>query len=209
MSDQLPTEAEVRIREAFDAGQLEVSATAALEAYGDQILSFIRSRLQTQGDAQEAFSMFAEDLWVSLPKFSWRCSMRTWCYTLARNAATRYVSAPARRGARNIPITRPGVLSNMVDTIRSATQAFQQTAVKGRFRALREQLDPEDQMLLVLRVDRQLSWQDLAMTMNGDIDMTDEHIARESARLRKAFERVKIQLRRLAERDGLLDSEES
>jgi RNA polymerase sigma-70 factor (ECF subfamily) len=205
MSEQLPSEAEQRIRAAFDAGNLEASATAAVEAYGDQILSFIASRLNNERDAQEAFSMFAEDLWIGLPKFGWRCSMRTWCYALARNAATRYAKAPARRGARNVPLSRPGVLSNMVETIRSATRGYQQTAVKDRFRALREQLDPEDQMLLVLRVDRELSWQDLAMTMSGDVDMSEELKARESTRLRKAFERLKVQLRRLAERDGLLD----
>jgi len=209
MNESIPSEAEQRLRAVFVAGDMEACATAALEAYGDQIFSFIASRLRSQSDAQEAFSMFAEDLWSGLPNFSWRCSLRTWCYTLARNAATRYASAPARRDCRNVRLSCPGLLSDLVHTIRSTTRGYQQTAVKDRFRALREELKPEDQMLLVLRIDRELSWQDLALAMNGDVNMSETLIARESARLRKAFERVKTQLKLLAERDGLLNLEQS
>jgi len=195
---------EPKIREAHTAGQLEAAASTALEAYGDEILSFLFARLRNPGDAQEAFSMFAEDLWVGLPNFVWRCSMRTWAYTLARNAATRYATAPQRRAARNVVLSDAGRLSELVERMRSATQTHQQTAVKDRFRALREQLEPEDQMLLVLRVDRGLAWRDLAMTMAGDVELGEETLEREATRLRKAFERVKRELKRLAERDGLL-----
>ena len=202
------TQSEQTIRSAWDAGQLEASATATLEAYGDEILSFLVSRMRSPSDAQEAFSMFAEDLWAGLPKFAWRCSMRTWAYTLARNAATRYAASPQRQAARNLTLSRPGRLSEMVERVRSATQIYQKTEVKDRFRALREQLDPEDQMLLVLRVDRNLAWRDLAIAMGGDADLDDDALDREAARLRKAFERVKGELKRMAEREGLLKREE-
>lgn len=206
MSLQATNDAERKIRAAFDAQRLEAAASATLEAYGDQIFSFIAARLRSHSAAQDTFSVFVEDLWVGLPSFSWRCSMRTWCYTLARNAATRVASAPARRRDRNIPLSRPSIVPYLAEATRTATRAYQQTVVKDRFRALREQLDPEDQMLLVLRVDREMSWADLALTMLGDVDAREDAIAREAARLRKAFERLKDQLKRLAEREGLLDS---
>jgi RNA polymerase sigma-70 factor (ECF subfamily) len=197
-------DAEKPIRDAFNAGNLETAATATLDLYGDEIFSFLTVRLRAAGDAQEAFSMFAEDLWVGLPKFAWRSSMRTWAYMVARNAATRYASAPQRRAARNLALSAPGRVSQMVERMRSATQVHQQTVVKDRVRALRERLDPEDQMLLVLRVDRGLAWRDLAIAMTGDADLDDAALDREAARLRKAFERVKAELKQMAKEEGLL-----
>lgn len=199
-----PTDLEQQIRAHFDAGRLEAAATATLEGYGDEILSFLVARLRSASDAQEAFSMFAENLWTGLPGFGWRCSMRTWAYLIARNASTRIATQPQRRWARNLELSKVAGFVELIDRVRTATNAFQQTAVKDRFRALREQLDDEDQMLLVLRVDREMSWRDLAITIAGDEHMDDEAVTREAARLRKAFERVKRQLRELAERDGLL-----
>jgi RNA polymerase sigma-70 factor (ECF subfamily) len=193
---------ETAIRDACLSGQLDVGAAAAFEAYGPEISSFLIARLRDASDAQEVFSMFAEDLWAGLPKFSWRCSMRTWAYTLARNAATRYVAAPQRRGGRNVALSDVSQLA--VERARSATHLYQQTEVKDRFRSLRERLDADDQMLLVLRVDRGMAWRDLAITMAGNVDLDDEAIERESLRLRKAFERVKSELKRIAQREGLL-----
>jgi RNA polymerase sigma-70 factor, ECF subfamily len=195
---------ETAIRDACSAGQLEAGATATLEAYGPEILSFLIVRLRSASDAQDVFSMFAEDLWTGLAKFGWRCSMRTWAYALARNAATRYASTPQRRAGRNVPLSSASQLSDAVERVRSATNLFQQTAVKDRFRSLRDRLDSEDQMLLVLRVDRGMAWRDLAIAMAGDAELDDKIIERESLRLRKAFERVKSELKRIAEREGLL-----
>jgi RNA polymerase sigma-70 factor (ECF subfamily) len=82
--------------------------------------------------------------------------------------------------------------------------------VKNQVRALREKLDPDDQMLLVLRVDRQLSWRDLALVMGANPEeapgsQPDEAtIEREAVRLRKRFERVKAELKQLAKQAGLL-----
>jgi RNA polymerase sigma-70 factor (ECF subfamily) len=203
---QPPIDPEERIRAEFMAGRLEAAATATLEAYGSELLSFLASRLRARSDAHEAFSMFAEDLWLGLPKFGWRCSIRTWSYTLARNAASRYASAPQQRHERNVPLSCSEALSALIERARSSTKIYQRTEIKDRFRTLREQLDPEDQTLLVLRVDRGMAWRDLAITMLGDADVDDGAIEREAARLRKTFERVKAELKRLAEREGLLKS---
>jgi len=198
------SEHELAIREAFNAGQLDAAATATLAAYGHEIRSFIGSRLREKSDADDVYSMFAEDLWVGLPKFSWRCSMRTWAYTLARNAMTRYVKSPQRKAARNLPLSWPGALSELVEQVRSSTRAYQRTDVKDRFLALRERLDPEDQMLLTLRVDRQMSYHDLAIMMSGNPECDEATIERETVRLRQALTRLRRELRRLGEAEGLL-----
>jgi len=202
---QPASEREQDIRAAFDSGRMQDAATAVLAVYGDEILSFIHSRLRDRVDSDEAFAMFAEDLWSGLPAFGWRSSVRTWAYTLARNATVRYASTNNRRAARNVPLSCPGAVADLVERVRQTTECYKRTAVKDQFRALREQLDLEDQTLLILRVDRNMSWRELAQALSGTVDLDEAAIERESARLRKAFERVKRELKRLSEDQGLLD----
>ena len=207
MNKPAPTyDYEQRLRELFEAGQLEEVASAMLKSYGPEILNFLGARLRDPVKAHEAFSMFCEDLWVGLPKFAWRCSARTWSYTLARNAATRYASARHNRASHNVALTCPKIFSDLAAQMRTTTQIYQRTDVKDRFRALRDQLDVEDQTLLMLRVDRGMSWREIALTLSGDVDLPADIVARESARLRKAFERVKAEVKDMALKDGLLGS---
>ena len=74
--------------------------------------------------------------------------------------------------------------------------------------ALRDGLPDEDRMLLVLRVDRGLAWNDLARILSeeeGDRATDDASLAKEAARLRKRFQLVKERLREMAKREGLLE----
>jgi len=195
-------DSECAIREAFDAGRLEHATTATLEAYGAEILRFLWSRLRRHNDAQEAFSIFAEDLWSSLPQFAWRCSMRTWSYTLARNAAARYAAAQHRHVLQHARLRRSDLIPHFTaSTLSSALDPS--TRISDRFARLREQLDSEDQLLLVLRVDRGMSWRDLAIAMKSNPRADHQTLEREAARLRKSFERIKTQLKHLGEVDGL------
>ena len=100
-------EAERAIREACDARRFDAAVNAALNTYGREILSFLAALLRSESDAHEVYSLFSEDLWKGIAKFGWRSSMRTWSYTLARNAAARYMNAPYRRSNRNVPFRLP------------------------------------------------------------------------------------------------------
>jgi RNA polymerase sigma-70 factor, ECF subfamily len=198
------TQLEQAVRDACDAKDFDAAATRALEAYSSEIISFLCARLRSSSDGDEAFSMFAEDIWTGLPQFAWRCSLRTWAYTLARNAANRYKVSPQNRDERNLTLAKSDRLSALIDRERTRTQLHRRTEVKNQFRALREQFDPDDQTLLILRVDRDMAWRDIAIAMSGDADLDDDAITREAARLRKNFERLKSELRRAAEAAGLV-----
>jgi RNA polymerase sigma-70 factor (ECF subfamily) len=71
---------------------------------------------------------------------------------------------------------------------------------------LREALPPEEQALLMLRVDRELAWNDLAHVLADDAaaPLEGKALAREAARLRKRFQVVKEKLYDAARRDGLV-----
>jgi RNA polymerase sigma-70 factor (ECF subfamily) len=199
------SEVEAAIRAACDSGDYERAATRALEAYGGEILGFLAARLRSQSDAAEVFSMFTEDLWVGLPGFQWKCSMRGFCYTIARNAGNRYKVAPVNRADRNVGLTKASHLSRIVDEVRSRTVAYMRTEVKSKMRQLREQLPEDDQTLLILRVDRNLPWRELAMVMTeGGESLPDAELDKISARMRKRFQLAKDKLKDLARAEGLI-----
>ena len=72
--------------------------------------------------------------------------------------------------------------------------------------SLREKLTPEEQTLLILRVDRQMSWRDIATVMHDEEagEPDEAELKRNAAALRKRFERVKNNLRELAREQGLV-----
>jgi RNA polymerase sigma-70 factor (ECF subfamily) len=144
-----------------------------------------------------------EDFWRGLPGFRGRCSVRTWLYMLSQHAATRYRRSPWNRGQH----TGSSRVDELVVSVQSQTSPWQRTDVKDRWRELRETLEPNDRALLVLRVDRDLEWNEIARIMLGESEA--EHaaveLAREAARLRKRFQLLKEELRERARAAGLID----
>lgn len=181
------------------ARQLDGAATRALESYGPELYGFLVSYLGNESDAAEVFSQVGEDLWKGLPSFGLGCSVRTWLYVLARHAASRFRRSPWNRR------TGDSHLDAVVDAVRTRTQPWLRTDVKDRFRALRDALDPDDRSLLVLRVDRGLSWEEVAR-VTLSLEAPDAAVlGRETDRLRKRYQLLKDDLRRRAREAGLLD----
>lgn len=193
-------ETEASIRSLHDSGNMHGAATAALERYGDEVLGFVLASVRAESDAAEVFSDLCEDMWRGLPKFAWRSSMRTWLYVLARHATARYMRAPSRRPERNESTAE---LGGLIDRVRSRTQMHLRTEVKDAVAEIRRSLPEDDQTLLILRVDRRMAWNDIALVMAGpDLEAAD--LKRESAKLRKRFQGVKDELRERAREAGLM-----
>ena len=195
---------ELAIRRHCDAQRWSDAATLWIEHRGPDVLTFLAALRSEQVDGLEVFGQFCEDLWRSLPTFRWECSTRTWSYRLARNAWNRALKRVRRRGP-HLALSDAPQLSAIVERVRSSTALHQRTEVKDSFTALREHLSPDDQMLLILRVDRGLGWTDVARVMlqqSGSPE--DDDLAKISARCRKQFERIKRKLRALAQARGLL-----
>jgi RNA polymerase sigma-70 factor, ECF subfamily len=170
------------------------SAERVLREHGPEIFGWLLATLASDAEASDAFSLFSEDLWGSLARHAGRCSMRTWCYMLARHAAAKV--RDARKPGRAVPLSEAPV-SHVAAQVRESTLGYLRTEVKQRVRSLRDQLAPDDQLLLILRVDKDLGWRDIAIVLAG-ADADEPALARHAARLRKRFERVKAQLRELA-----------
>jgi RNA polymerase sigma-70 factor (ECF subfamily) len=191
---------ESSIRQRCEAGDYPAAATGALEAYGVEIRRFLAARMRNAPDAHEVFSMFCEDLWSGLPGFAWRCTLRGWAFTLARHAELRFRASPGQR--KGFEVTLPESVAS--EMRRSTTAPHQRTEVKSRFREIRSRLGQEDQLLLILRVDRSLGWRDIAHVLAADANPSSAELKREEARIRKRFQLIKERLRGWAEASGLL-----
>jgi RNA polymerase sigma-70 factor, ECF subfamily len=193
---------EAEIRGHWDRGEFDLAATAAIKGYGDEVFSFLIARLRAEDRAWDVFGQTCEDLWRSTPTFEWRCSMRTWIYRLARSASMRFERSPANRAGRRVALSR---VSEIAQKVRSRTMMHLRTEIKDEFQKLREQLDPDEQTLLVLRIDRGLGWTEISEIMSEPSELEDSKAReRASARLRQRFQKLKQRLRELAEARGLL-----
>jgi RNA polymerase sigma-70 factor (ECF subfamily) len=191
-----------------EAGDLDRAATEALRRYGGEILGFLLALSRGDEDsAGDVFSVFSEQLWLGLRGFAWACSLRTWAYAVARNAFLAYHRAARRRAQRAVSLSGCPAVAEMAARVRTETLSCLRTERRRELDRLREELSEEDQTLLILRVDRDLPWLDLARIFLGD-EASPDQLQREAARLRKRFQLIKRRLLELVRKRGLLPQRE-
>jgi RNA polymerase sigma-70 factor, ECF subfamily len=167
------------------AGQLMEATTLVLRGLGPEILGFLSAVLgNVEGD--EVFAAFSESLWRSLATYRSECGIRTWAYMLARQQISRY-----RKGARR---QQPQVrISELADVLQEVRRTY--TTRRATLTRLRNELSIEDRELLILRIDRELSFDEIALLFVEDPSTADVQVLRrEAARLRKRFQLIKDQL---------------
>jgi RNA polymerase sigma-70 factor (ECF subfamily) len=187
------------IRAAWDRGDFAEATTTTLRRYGPEVLGFLVTTQRDHDAAEEAFSVFAERLWQKMSKFEWKCSIRTWAYLLARNAVADLHRREARHRRSRVAMSKAPI-SKIAARVRTETMTLLRTEKRSAIARLRDELSEEDRSLLVLRLNRELGWRDIAMVFGADDDAVD----REAARLRKRFQLVKERLRALGKARGLV-----
>ena len=186
MADHERLERDILAR--LDASDDEGALTVAIQGYGPQLLGYLAAVVRDEELAREVFSVVCEDMWRGLPTFRRDGSFRGWSYKLAYHAAMRTLRAPYRRRARHLA---SDAISAIADRVRTTTVVHLRTEKKDHLARVREKLTPEEQTLLVLRVDRDLPWREVAAILSRDGAPIDE------GAIRKRFERLKEKLRKL------------
>ncbi len=184
---------EAEIRCLAEGARYEEAATRALKGYGAELLGFLHAVLEDPGAADEVFSVTCEKAWKGLRTFRFESTFRTWVYGVARNVARDRWRAQRRRRQRFDGLEENSHAGRIAAQVRSTTAVHLRTQTKTELRRLRDALPPDDRMLLVLRIDRDMSWTEIANVLATEASTPDD-IRRESARLRKRYERVKAKL---------------
>ncbi|HRI72487.1 MAG TPA: sigma-70 family RNA polymerase sigma factor, partial [Polyangium sp.] len=160
-------ETESNVRRLCNEGAVIAATTAAIRAYGPEILGFLVAQHHSREDADEVFSIWSERVFRGLPGFAWSSSLRTWAYTVARNASVNFVRGRKAR-ARHERAAYSAEVDAVEQQVRTETPLHQRSEAKSKLAAIRDTLPPEDRILLVLRVDKRLEWRDLARVMLGE-----------------------------------------
>jgi RNA polymerase sigma-70 factor (ECF subfamily) len=189
---------EAKVADLLDAGDLRAAANEAVRGYGQPVLLYLVKLLQNHDAAEEVFARASEKLWRGLPEFRRESTISTWFHRIAWNAARDYRMEARHRRERQAASDE---LDAAVADVRTATKQYLKTATRDAFAKLREALDVEDRSLLVLRVERDLPWKEIAIVMSERGRQVDERA------LRKRYERLKARLKRLAKAEGLITDE--
>jgi RNA polymerase sigma-70 factor (ECF subfamily) len=197
---------ESAVRRAWEAGDMAGAATVVIDQLGPQIAGYLSGILIDPDEADDAFCLFCERAWRSIPNFEWRCSVRTWAYVIARRASVDVLRAGYRHERRRATLSDSAIQA-IAEKVRTTTLPLLRSAGRSALARLRDELPPDDRTLLVLRVDEGLQWDDLARVFLDNKPAGDAELRRESARLRKRFQLVKARLRERAREAGLLPTE--
>ncbi len=177
-------EVEERIASAMAAADHRAAATELIRGYGPRILGYLNVVLRDDLDAGDAFSLFAEQVWRGMPTFRQQSSARTWAFKAAWSAAMKVRDDAWRRLGRRLDT---GEASRLAEDVRTRT-GLRHERQRAELEALRALLSDEDQTLLVLRLDQELTWDEVAEVLAQDGPAVDP------AALRKRFERIKLRL---------------
>jgi RNA polymerase sigma-70 factor, ECF subfamily len=189
---------EPALRALWQAGDSKELVTQLLHTYGREILSYLLATLRGEGEAGEAFSQWSMNVWQGVGGYRGDSTFRTWSYALARHAVGRIVRERGRR-RKHVALSNVPEISAVVARVRSETVEYLRSETRDRVSKLRDELDPDDQTILILRVDRGFSWPDVARVMADAEDATPDALAKKVVALRKRFERIKERIRKLTE----------
>lgn len=187
---------EDEVRELLERGESKEAATRVIEAFSREAEFYLRAMLRDPEDVADAHQQWAENVWRGLPRFEGRCSLRTWSLRLACNVALNMRNEAYARRVRRFDTGEASALAASLLTSSGRSLDRKREALQE----LRKELTPEEQTLIYLKTDLELSWDEAA-----DV-LAEEESGRVSAdTLAKRYERLKARLGVLARKKGLIE----
>jgi RNA polymerase sigma-70 factor (ECF subfamily) len=184
-----------RVLATLASGDEAAAAELALRDHGPPVLRYLLGLLREPDDADDAFSMFAEQVWRRIGTFRGPGGFEVWLFRIAFREAMRLRGEAWRRRKKALPTSAAHRIAAEVRRTASVSMERRMDALER----LRGALSLEDQHLLVLRVDHGLSFEEIAGTLGeGDAPPAE-------AAVRKRFERAKGRLAKLAKAEGLIE----
>jgi RNA polymerase sigma-70 factor (ECF subfamily) len=122
----------------------------AAAAYGPALVRMARS---WEADAEARKDLLQEmhlALWRSLATFDNRCSLRTWIYRVAHNAATSHVLRSRRRNTKSLITLEDAEVQLGLATHDQSHPALEQAQIVDRLYALIQSLNPFDRQVILL-----------------------------------------------------------
>ena len=179
------------------AGNTRQAATLVIQTHGPAVFRYLSALLREEGAVDDAFSLFGEWVWRGIANFRGEAPLRSWALGVAWNAAQRVRDEAWQKHRARLST---GFASRLVAKIRTTSPGTLERRAEGLDR-LRGELAAEDQNLLVLRLDQELAWEEIAVVLSGGGPPV------KPAALRKRFERLRERMAKRAREQGLLNGQ--
>ena len=163
-------------------------------SFGPEIFGFLTALHPPPGDARLVFEKFSERLSRRLPTFDWTCSLRTWAYKQARQTSLDF------RPGTEPTVELEGGVSRVIGQVLRATGVVHSPEVDSN----RAALTPDERVLILLRVDKKLTWDDLVVVLHDDVPPDEQARAAAVATLKSQFRIAKDKLVAVAATMGIV-----
>ena len=166
-----------------------------MEAHGEELLGYLCRVLHSEDTGREVFAALCEAIVSGIARYRGEASLRAYVYGVAWNLIRRHRRRASTRRKRETQVDTMSPFSAPPEHTR--TPLWQRTSARDRLSLARAQLSDEELTLLVLRVDRRMSWDEVASIIEVP-----------APTVRKRYERLVKQLRaQLVPDTGATDDE--
>ena len=159
---------------------------ALIRLYEKRVLARTRRMCRNPADAEEAAQEAFLAAWQGLPFFRGDASFSTWLYRLASNACVDLLRREGRHQAAAGPSLDDEELNlDVADRSGGPQEAAERQELKEQIEQGLQALTPEHRQVLLLREMHQLSYDEIADTLDLDVGTVKSRISRGRKQLRK------------------------
>lgn len=181
--------------ELLDRDDLRGAIDVVYRTLGPQLAAYVAAMVRDTDVADDVLGDLYLRLSEGIGKFERLGSFRGWAYRIARNLALDYLRGPRHRRERRFATSEQ---SRLVQEVREGTRPYLKTAARDALSRVRAGLDPDEQTLLILRLDRHLPWEEISEVLS------EPGMSVAPAALRQRFARLKEKVRQLLVREGVI-----
>ena len=153
--------------------------------YEKRVLALTTRMCKNPADAEEAAQEAFLSAWQGLPFFRGDASFSTWLYRLASNACVDLLRREGRRQSAAGPsLNDEEVQLEVPDTAPSPQEQAERSELRQQIEAGLQALTPDHRQVLLLREMHQLSYDEIAQTLDVDVGTVKSRINRGRKQLR-------------------------
>lgn len=153
--------------------------------YEKRVLALTTRMCKNPADAEEAAQEAFLSAWQGLPFFRGEASFSTWLYRLASNACVDLLRREGRRQSAAGPsLNDEEVQLEVPDTAPSPQEQAERSELRQQIEAGLQALTPDHRQVLLLREMHQLSYDEIAQTLDVDVGTVKSRINRGRKQLR-------------------------
>ena len=156
-----------------------------VKLYEKQVLALTTRMCKNPADAEEAAQEAFLSAWQGLPFFRGDASFSTWLYRLASNACVDLLRQEGRRQSAAGPsLNDEEARVDVPDPAPSPQEQAERSELREQIEAGLQALTPDHRQVLILREMHQLSYDEIAQTLELDVGTVKSRISRGRKQLR-------------------------